>query len=71
MVYAPPEEQGRLRDLLANWERFLHDGSDLDPLIRMAVGHYQFEATSVHRRQRPDRAPVLYLSRAIIRRRTE
>lgn len=24
--------------------RFLHDDSDLDPLIRMAVGHYQFEA---------------------------
>ena len=27
--------------LLANWERFLHDATDLDPLIRMAVGHYQ------------------------------
>jgi Fic family protein len=43
-VYTPPEGQDRLRGLLANWERFLHDESDLDPLIRMAVGHYQFEA---------------------------
>lgn len=33
-----------LRDLLSNWERFLHHEEGLDPLIRMAVGHYQFEA---------------------------
>ena len=33
-----------LRSLLANWERFLHDETDIDPLVRMAVGHYQFEA---------------------------
>jgi Fic family protein len=35
------------RDRLANWERFLHglDGADeLDPLVRMAAAHYQFEA---------------------------
>lgn len=44
IVYTPPEGEARLRDLLANWERFLHNQTDLDPLIRMAVGHYQFEA---------------------------
>ncbi len=44
VIYTPPEGESRLRDLLANWERFLHDERDLDPLIRMAVGHYQFEA---------------------------
>jgi len=46
VIYTPPEGEPRLRDLLANWERFLHDesGSDIDPLIRMAVCHYQFEA---------------------------
>jgi len=33
-----------LRDKLANWERFIHDADDVDPLIRMAVMHYQFEA---------------------------
>lgn len=37
MIYAPPDGEALLRDMLANWER-------LDPLIRTAVGHYQFEA---------------------------
>jgi Fic family protein len=43
-IYTPPEGEALLRDLLANWERYLHNETDLDPLIRMAVGHYQFEA---------------------------
>lgn len=43
-VYTPPEVEDRLRDLLRNWESFLHERRDLDPLVRMAVGHYQFEA---------------------------
>ena len=33
-----------LRSLLANWERILREANDIDPLIRMAVAHYQFEA---------------------------
>ena len=44
VVYTPPEGEALLRDLLANWERFLHNERDLDPLVRMAAGHYQFEA---------------------------
>jgi Fic family protein len=44
VIYTPPEGEARLRDMLANWERFLHQQTELDPLIRMAVGHYQFEA---------------------------
>ncbi len=44
VIYTPPEGERLLRDLLANWERFLHDETDLDPLVRLAVGHYQFEA---------------------------
>ena len=43
-VYTPPHGEERLRRLLANWENFLHSEIHLDPLIRMAVGHYQFEA---------------------------
>jgi Fic family protein len=43
-VYTPPEGESLLRDLLANWERYIHTESGLDPLIRLAVGHYQFEA---------------------------
>jgi Fic family protein len=44
IVYTPPVGEELLRRLLANWERFLHETPDLDPLIRMAVAHYQFEA---------------------------
>ena len=44
VIYTPPQGESHLRDLLANWERFLHEQTDLDPLVRMAVGHYQFEA---------------------------
>jgi Fic family protein len=47
IVYTPPAGEDRIRSLLANWERFLHgqDGAgELDPLVRMAAAHYQFEA---------------------------
>lgn len=44
VIYTPPDGETNLRDLLANWERFLHNETELDPLIRMAIGHYQFEA---------------------------
>ena len=44
VIYTPPEGEACLRNLLANWERFLHNQTELDPLVRMAVGHYQFEA---------------------------
>lgn len=44
VVYTPPEGEARIRDLLANWERFLHEEEGIDPLVRMAAAHYQFEA---------------------------
>lgn len=44
IVYTPPVGEALLRELLANWEKFLHEATDIDPLIRMAVAHYQFEA---------------------------
>ena len=44
VIYTPPEGESHLRDLLANWERFLHEQTDLDPLVRMAMGHDHFEA---------------------------
>lgn len=44
IIYTPPEGEALLRDKMANWERFLHDAKDIDPIVRMAVGHYQFEA---------------------------
>jgi len=87
IVYTPPVGESLLRDLLANWERFLHDHEDVDPLIRMAVAHYQFEAihpfTDGNGRtgrilnllflldQQLLELPILYLSRAIIRNRAD
>jgi len=44
VIYTPPVGEDRLRGLLGNWENFLHGHAELDPLIRMAVAHYQFEA---------------------------
>ncbi|GGN19741.1 MULTISPECIES: protein adenylyltransferase Fic [Marinomonas] len=44
IVYTPPVGEDVIRGLLANWENFLHDENDIDPLIKMAVSHYQFEA---------------------------
>lgn len=44
VVYTPPEGEGLIRDKLANWEKFLNERTDIDPLIRMAITHYQFEA---------------------------
>ncbi len=83
VIYTPPEGQSTLREKLANWEIFLHDHGEVDPLIRMAVGHYQFEAIHpfTDGNGRTGRIlnilfligeglldiPVLYLSRHIIR----
>jgi Fic family protein len=44
VIYTPPVGEALLREKLANWERFIHEHTDIDPLIRMAVAHYQFEA---------------------------
>lgn len=44
VIYTPPEGESIIRDKLANLERFIYDDSDLDPLIKLAVMHYQFEA---------------------------
>jgi Fic family protein len=43
-IYTPPEGEATIRTLLANLETFLHADNGIDPLIKMAVGHYQFEA---------------------------
>lgn len=43
-VYTPPIGRGVLQPLLDNWEEFTNSPGELDPLISMAVSHYQFEA---------------------------
>ena len=44
VVYTPPAGAAVIRDKLSNLEKFIHAEDDLDPLIKMAVMHYQFEA---------------------------
>ena len=44
VVYTPPVGESLLREKLTNWEIFLNEESELDPLIKMALLHYQFEA---------------------------
>ena len=44
VVYTPPVGESVIRDKLANLEKFLHADDGLDPLVKMAVLHYQFEA---------------------------
>ena len=87
VVYTPPEGEDRLRDLLADWEAFLHGAGPPDPLIRMAAAHYQFEAIHpfTDGNGRTGRVlnslylveqgllplPILYLSRYVLRHRNE
>ena len=48
VVYTPPQDYDTIVALMANLERFINDDSllDADPLVKMAVLHYQFE--SIH-----------------------
>lgn len=44
VIYTPPEGETIIREKLKNLEDFIHAEDDLDPLVKMAVIHYQFEA---------------------------
>jgi len=88
-VYTPPQSHDEILHLLGNLEQFINDDTltDLDPLVKMAVIHYQFE--SIHPfydgNGRTGRIinilylvvkglldiPILYLSRYIIRNKSE
>lgn len=85
VVYEPPQEYMQIRDLMANLEIFMNNDAltDLDPIVKMAIIHFQFE--SIHPfydgNGRTGRIinilylvlndlidiPILYLSRYIIR----
>ncbi len=43
-IYTPPQGETVVREKLANWADFVHNSDEIDPLVRMAVAHYQFEA---------------------------
>ncbi len=44
IIYTPPEGEHVIRAKLKNLEEYIHTSSTVDPLIRLAVMHYQFEA---------------------------
>ncbi|THD66630.1 Fic family protein [Robertkochia marina] len=44
VIYTPPEGEGIIREKLKNLEDFIHAEDGIDPLVKMAVIHYQFEA---------------------------
>jgi Fic family protein len=44
VIYTPPVGQRLLIEKLDNWADFMHSNTEFDPLVRLAVQHYQFEA---------------------------
>lgn len=44
VIYTPPVGDSVIRDKLSDLERYIHADDDVDPLIKMAVMQYQFEA---------------------------
>lgn len=44
VIYTPPVGRDRIVGLLDDLAEFYHSDIDLDPLIKMAIAHYQFEA---------------------------
>lgn len=47
VVYTPPSDEREIRDLLSNLEDYINEVDDhVDPLIKLAVIHFQFE--SIH-----------------------
>lgn len=44
IMYTPPEGEEVIRNLLSNLESFIYKETSIDPLIQLAVIHYQFEA---------------------------
>lgn len=89
VVYTPPQDPEQIKSLMANLVDYINDGelSDSDPLVKMAIIHFQFE--SIHPfydgngrtgrilnivymiTQELLELPVLYLSRHTIRNKAE
>ncbi len=46
VIYTPPRGEGILEEKLSNLLEFMNDDQQyaVDPLLKMAIGHYQFEA---------------------------
>ena len=48
IIFTPPQDPEEIKDLMTNLEKFINDkkSNDFDPLVKMAIIHYQFE--SIH-----------------------
>jgi len=44
VLYTPPEGESIIRDKLKNLEDYIHEEDATDPLVKLSVIHYQFEA---------------------------
>lgn len=86
-IYTPPVGESVILEKLSNWVEFVHTDADIDPLVVMAISHYQFEAIhpfadgngrtgrilNILQLVAADllREPILYLSRYIIQNKDE
>jgi len=43
VIFIPPQDYEIIQDLLDNLEKYINEPNDIDPLINMAIIHYQFE----------------------------
>jgi Fic family protein len=46
IVYSPPQSKQEILNLMQDLENFIHKDESLDPLIKVAITHFQFE--SIH-----------------------
>lgn len=46
VIYTPPQDYEAIQELLSNLESYINEPNDIDPLVNMAIIHYQFE--SIH-----------------------
>lgn len=89
VIYTPPQDPEEIRILMVNLEQFINDRNrcDCDPLVKMAIMHYQFE--SIHPfydgngrtgrilnilyliREGLQSLPILYLSKYIIQNKSD
>lgn len=54
IIYTPPEGEQRLRDLLANWERLLHDAVDIRVQAEHTTTFVRERASKIYSRERVD-----------------
>lgn len=89
IIYTPPQDPEEIKNLMTSLEKFINDkeSSDFDPLVKMAIIHYQFE--SIHPfydgngrtgriinilyliQEKLQDLPILYLSNYIIKNKSD